>query len=87
VLTAGQVLVAGSAVPLTVVPAGYGVAVSAFGGTIYVGTSGSVTTSTGAPLSGFCPLPPVPVTSAPSPLFAISAGGTVTAGWFLAGPR
>ena len=77
----------GSAVPLTVVPAGCGVAVSAFGGTIYLGTSGSVTTASGAPLSGFCPLPPVPVSSAPSPLFAVSGGGTVTAGWILAGPR
>ena len=86
-IVANQVLVPGSAVALTTVQPGCEVAVTAFGGTIFVGTSGSVTTGTGAPLSGYCPLPVLPVTASPAQLFAISGGGTIAAGLIITGPR
>ena len=78
----------GSAVPLVTVAAGYQAALSVPGGTVYVGSDGTaVTSATGAPVSGFALLPGNPVTGAPAPLFAISGGGTVACGVFLAGPR
>lgn len=87
-LTASQVPVAGSAVPLVTLAPGIQAAVSAFGGTIFVGTSGSVTTSTGAPIAGYCPLPPIPPTAQGTTLYAIAAGsGTVATGVILTGPR
>jgi hypothetical protein len=89
VLTAGQVLVpSGSAVSLGTVPPGFQAALSVPGGTVYVGNGGTaVTTSTGAPVTGYALLPGVPVTASPSPLFAIAPSGTVACGVFLAGPR
>ena len=87
-ISAGQVLVpSGSAVPLVTVPGGFQAALSVPGGTVYVGDGTSVTTTTGAPLSGFALLPGTPVTAAAGTLFAISASGTVACGVFLAGPR
>ena len=78
----------GSAVPLVTVAAGYQAALSVPGGTVYVGSDGTaVSTSTGAPVSGYALLPGNPVTGVPAPLFAISASGTVPCGVFLAGPR
>jgi hypothetical protein len=85
-ITTAQVAVPGSAVSLVTVPPGATVALSIPGGTVYAGGAG-VTSSTGAPITGYVALPPNAPTGSATTLYAVAASGTVSCGVIVVTPR
>lgn len=77
----------GPAVPLDTVPAAAQAAVSAYGGTIFLGAGTSVTASTGMPVAGYALLSPNGPGASPVVLYAIAGSGTVGAGFVVATTR
>lgn len=77
----------GSAVPLGTVPAASQAAVSAYGGTVYLGSGTGVTAANGMPVTGYALLPPNGPAASPATLYAIAGSGTVAIGFVVATTR